>query len=162
MSHSLRGVWVEIDKLYDLKLQVWVTPFGECGLKFFSRLLLLILIIVTPFGECGLKLLVMLCILTFICHSLRGVWVEIGKKSLEQIQELVTPFGECGLKLILIDFYLKVRLVTPFGECGLKLCFDDEILKGDIVTPFGECGLKFGLFFPMMFFVLSLPSGSVG
>ena len=56
LSHSLRGVWVEIiGKVYKVT-QVYVTPFGECGLKFLERIFYLFPQSVTPFGECGLKL----------------------------------------------------------------------------------------------------------
>ena len=55
-SHSLWGVWVEINlPLSCLLWNRYVTPFGECGLKYGFD------------GYCTVV----------ICHSLWGVWVEI-------------------------------------------------------------------------------------
>ena len=54
-SHSLRGVWVEIEEVakeYEITV---VTPFGECGLKLQMNFIRNTRKIVTPFGECGLK-----------------------------------------------------------------------------------------------------------
>jgi len=35
--HSLRGVWVEIDEAQGYIDEAFVTPFGECGLKYPKR-----------------------------------------------------------------------------------------------------------------------------
>ena len=37
-----------------------VTPFGECGLKYFAESMAFAINTVTPFGECGLKSLISL------------------------------------------------------------------------------------------------------
>ena len=97
LRHSLRGVWVEIISYVVYSDLYFVTPFGECGLKFVFPALFLDSHPVTPFGECGLK-----------CNYLIAPCCT----------GLVTPFGECGLKSF--DKMKKAGYVgsLPSGSVG--------------------------------------------
>ena len=53
VSHSLRGVWVEIRETYNHNVSHEVTPFGECGLKFISSLIIVIAGASLPSGSVG-------------------------------------------------------------------------------------------------------------
>ena len=98
-SHSLRGVWVEIDEYKKILDNEAGHSLRGVWVEIMSPVLYTPFMKVTPFGECGLKF-----------DTLKGTEYEIP----------VTPFGECGLKFLLETMQYKKRMVTPFGECGLK------------------------------------------
>ena len=122
----------------------FVTPFGECGLKFISSRPIRTAEEVTPFGECGLKwTLPPLLPRVPVRHSLRGVWVEIYHNGR---YEAVKPGHSLRGVWVEMGSTRAVRpgiCVTPFGECGLKYPSRSKPDIGGGVTPFGECGLKF-------------------
>jgi len=91
-------VWVEIEPCgREVRVQ-YVTPFGECGLKFGLDGHVVTVVDVTPFGECGLK----------------SLW-NVGKS----VSEMVTPFGECGLKFNMrISYQSAPKTSLPSGSVG--------------------------------------------
>ena len=52
------------------------------------------------------------------CHSLWGVWVEIGVYEQRPGRYRVTPFGECGLKLNFESAQRVAEESLPLGSVG--------------------------------------------
>ena len=124
-SPSIRRVWIEIyADLLDYAEKHGHPPYGGCGLKFFCKLVFLIVSIVTlhtegvdwnttaikTYGDVGAS------------PSIRRVWIEISQfRKLTFPYNRHPPYGGCGLKLFSLPLYDVVWTChPPYGGCGLK------------------------------------------
>ena len=165
--HSLWGVWVEIVSFQCLHNFGFVTPFGECGLKFTYAWLLTLKMPSLPLGSVGWNHQNPHNCCILFRHSLWGVWVEIGHNCIKNYTvKKVNPFGECGLKSdIIASNITPSKTSLPLGSVGwnrlinpvkyivhrhslwgvwVEIYLDFLDSTNFSVTPFGECGLKSG------------------
>ena len=97
-------------------------------------------IFVTPFGECGLKLSYAVRAQPYTSHSLRGVWIEITKNII-----CITKSTGHSLRGVWIEIVKEsFDTTTPMGHSlrgvwiQISSCFSS--LPPKIVIPFGEYG----------------------